>query len=600
MFGEEESESPRVPSPWESIIELSRIGTPVERRTPSPLTSESKLEGGQFQYLHSFSANLNNLTPSLPPEDDYGSIEYKLRLLHPSPARFTRLVTQLKWRLLEGGGRALYELGVGDDGELVGLGKKDMEETVAVLGEMAGELGARVWVVREVRVGNSGTRVVAGDIPDSFIMNDLDVLDTIDFDAETTPVPSVLGDLHIYNIFKPRPVKVRTRIVTLPTSAVSASLSKSPTSSFNDHENAVNDSAGVSVKYRKSRKKERKEQGKKKYQLNYQVLGSGSDFKSPSHAHVNSKNIQHVHVQNKPNVIHSHQSNTQLHTQPNNDSHNQVLNARNMPCGSWLSNLNHHTYLLPNPDLHHLRSHNMHTNGADAAYSKRNVNGNAISPTHTSFHGDDPGVNRRKGTRGSRRATRDRRRAEKAKEERQNVLAGQMTEKIEAGGGTLAPVIPLHDLVPGLDALSMYNSIDANPSVEIGRSVSRSFDADIKSKTTCVSGPAATAEVHLNGVARVGIDKDGFHTSNVGSAGARLKEFEVGARVRSGAKSGTNPPRTNGVGNFDIELNGGGDRSKSERTQFGFSFDDYVLTNLPFLFMLFFLPRRLILSLVPR
>ncbi|KAJ3746992.1 hypothetical protein EV360DRAFT_89892 [Lentinula raphanica] len=112
------------------------------------------------------------ITP-LPPENDHGSIEYKLRLLLPFPARFTRLVTQLKWRLLEGGGRALYELGVGDDGELVCLDRKDMEETIGVLSQMAGELGARVWVLRQIRLGRvrqirlgrvEGMRTVARDI----------------------------------------------------------------------------------------------------------------------------------------------------------------------------------------------------------------------------------------------------------------------------------------------------------------------------------------------------------------------------------------------------------------------------------------------------
>ena len=40
------------------------------------------------------------------------------------PERFTRLVTQLKWRLLAGAGQALYEIGVSDSGQLVGLSRK--------------------------------------------------------------------------------------------------------------------------------------------------------------------------------------------------------------------------------------------------------------------------------------------------------------------------------------------------------------------------------------------------------------------------------------------------------------------------------------------
>lgn len=41
----------------------------------------------------------------IPEEDLSGHIEYKLRLpAHPSVDRLARLTSQLKWRLLEGGG----------------------------------------------------------------------------------------------------------------------------------------------------------------------------------------------------------------------------------------------------------------------------------------------------------------------------------------------------------------------------------------------------------------------------------------------------------------------------------------------------------------
>ncbi|KAG6888049.1 hypothetical protein C0995_010910 [Termitomyces sp. Mi166 len=124
MFGESESESPRVPSPWDSLIELST--------SPSPLS-------------------LDNL-PRLVPENDEGNVEYKLQLLSPSPARFARLVTQLKWRLLEGGGQAYYELGVADSGALVGLPRAELEQSLETLEMMAGEIGASVIVVKEIEM----------------------------------------------------------------------------------------------------------------------------------------------------------------------------------------------------------------------------------------------------------------------------------------------------------------------------------------------------------------------------------------------------------------------------------------------------------------
>lgn len=81
-----------------------------------------------------------------------GNVEYKLKLLNPSPERFTRLVTQMKWRLLEGGGQAYYELGVADSGQLVGLPRKELEQSLETLEMMAGEIGASVIVVKEIEV----------------------------------------------------------------------------------------------------------------------------------------------------------------------------------------------------------------------------------------------------------------------------------------------------------------------------------------------------------------------------------------------------------------------------------------------------------------
>lgn len=78
-------------------------------------------------------------------------MEYKLKL-SPSPERLTRLITQLKWRLLEGGGQALYEIGVGDKGQLVGLPRREMDGSLDALERMAGELGATVVILKEIVV----------------------------------------------------------------------------------------------------------------------------------------------------------------------------------------------------------------------------------------------------------------------------------------------------------------------------------------------------------------------------------------------------------------------------------------------------------------
>ncbi|KAJ6463421.1 hypothetical protein C8R45DRAFT_940377 [Mycena sanguinolenta] len=134
MFGESDSESPRVPSPWDTIV-----STPP---SPSP---------GPFVAA----------IPKLVPEQDDGNVEYKLQLLSPSPARFARLVTQMKWRLLEGGGQAYYELGVADSGMLVGLPRAELEQSLETLDAMAGEIGASVIVVKEIEVPAAMAGLVA-------------------------------------------------------------------------------------------------------------------------------------------------------------------------------------------------------------------------------------------------------------------------------------------------------------------------------------------------------------------------------------------------------------------------------------------------------
>ncbi|XP_043473458.1 GTP-binding protein 2 [Leptopilina heterotoma] len=85
----------------------------------------------------------------LPPEPEQGNIEYKLKLVNPSSQRFEHLVTQMKWRLREGHGEAIYQIGVEDNGILAGLSREDMMLSLKTLRDMASRLGAETTVLRE-------------------------------------------------------------------------------------------------------------------------------------------------------------------------------------------------------------------------------------------------------------------------------------------------------------------------------------------------------------------------------------------------------------------------------------------------------------------
>ncbi|KAK6051133.1 hypothetical protein COOONC_11361, partial [Cooperia oncophora] len=73
---------------------------------------------------------------------ELGNIEYKVKLVNPSSSRLQHLITQMKWRLREGQGEAIYEVGVEDGGKMSGLSDVEMEASLITLKAMANALDA--------------------------------------------------------------------------------------------------------------------------------------------------------------------------------------------------------------------------------------------------------------------------------------------------------------------------------------------------------------------------------------------------------------------------------------------------------------------------
>ncbi|KAM6207727.1 GTP-binding protein 2 [Sarcoramphus papa] len=122
-----------------------------------------------------------NNPPYLPPEAEDGNIEYKLKLVNPSQYRFEHLVTQMKWRLQEGRGEAVYQIGVEDNGLLVGLSEEEMRASLKTLRRMAEKVGADITVLREREVDYDSdvprkiTEVLVRKVPDNQQFLDLRV-----------------------------------------------------------------------------------------------------------------------------------------------------------------------------------------------------------------------------------------------------------------------------------------------------------------------------------------------------------------------------------------------------------------------------------------
>ncbi|XP_028323617.1 GTP-binding protein 2 isoform X1 [Gouania willdenowi] len=115
---------------------------------PKKLGAKNKKTKTRFTRNFKPSSN----TPYLPPEAEEGNIEYKLKLVNPTQYRFEHLATQMKWRLQEGRGEAVYQIGVEDNGMLVGLSEEDMRASLKTLHRLAEKIGADIAVLREQEV----------------------------------------------------------------------------------------------------------------------------------------------------------------------------------------------------------------------------------------------------------------------------------------------------------------------------------------------------------------------------------------------------------------------------------------------------------------
>ncbi|KAK9364115.1 hypothetical protein V1504DRAFT_443610 [Lipomyces starkeyi] len=95
----------------------------------------------------------SQITESIEPEiDSHGAVEYKLHMLSPHPARLAQLTTQLQWRLAQGQGQAIYEIGVASDGTLAGLLDNEIYGSLHTLKKMSRIVGAWFKVVRVIPI----------------------------------------------------------------------------------------------------------------------------------------------------------------------------------------------------------------------------------------------------------------------------------------------------------------------------------------------------------------------------------------------------------------------------------------------------------------
>mmetsp|Transcript_10447 Transcript_10447/g.26818 ORF Transcript_10447/g.26818 Transcript_10447/m.26818 type:complete len:669 (+) Transcript_10447:311-2317(+) len=134
----------------------------------------------------------------IPPEPQDGNIEYKLKLCDKTAGRFQQLVTQMRWRLDEGEGIAVYIVGVTDAGHCLGIPESEFAESCSTLQRMATANRAEA-VVEETWAGPNGIggKVIVRSLPDESSTRDVRVVFMGEAQSGKSSLASVLSSTEI-------------------------------------------------------------------------------------------------------------------------------------------------------------------------------------------------------------------------------------------------------------------------------------------------------------------------------------------------------------------------------------------------------------------
>jgi len=107
---------------------------------------------------------------NLKKERDNGYIEYKLKLINIERKRLIRLISQMNYRLNEGGGKGIYAIGFSDNGFATGITKSELDDTLGNIFAAANELNAEInkVLIFEEKTNYWAKIFLYKDIPTSF------------------------------------------------------------------------------------------------------------------------------------------------------------------------------------------------------------------------------------------------------------------------------------------------------------------------------------------------------------------------------------------------------------------------------------------------
>ena len=80
----------------------------------------------------------------------WGNIEYKVNFVNMTSCKIKKYATQLKFRIIEGGGKAIYIIGVLDNGMVVGIKKNEISKCNNIMKKMCDEINADLKSIKTI------------------------------------------------------------------------------------------------------------------------------------------------------------------------------------------------------------------------------------------------------------------------------------------------------------------------------------------------------------------------------------------------------------------------------------------------------------------
>lgn len=99
---------------------------------------------------------INKIIPDQPPEKNDGNKEYKRLLQNVNSSKyFNKKATQMLYRIMEGNGKAVYLIGIDDNGCAIGITMKELEETLDIIKKISKIINANIKKIRIYKSKNN-------------------------------------------------------------------------------------------------------------------------------------------------------------------------------------------------------------------------------------------------------------------------------------------------------------------------------------------------------------------------------------------------------------------------------------------------------------